>query len=192
MFVSKDILMKHKKEKHYKQRLCNFYHKHGNCRFGDQCLNKHENNSHMQLRHGPWQSQMKSNIECKNGVQSMYKTQNRCNFKHSAQIVTNDSGREHNSLNTNFFDIGQLMESLGARLEKMEQNVPNFQFMTDFPLVEESRSKQKNCLKKKPNRRALRKHKRKNSMNNSQIVFYANNCNKIGTKIKYSTMFLVI
>ena len=119
MFVSKDLLMKHKKEKHYKQRLCNFYHKHGNCRFGDQCLNIHENNSHMQFRHGPGQSQMQSNIECKNGVQCMYKAQNRCNFKHSAQNVTNNSGREHNSMNTNVFDMGQLLASLGARLEKI-------------------------------------------------------------------------
>ena len=30
MFSSKDLLMRHKKEKHNKQRLCNFYHTHEN------------------------------------------------------------------------------------------------------------------------------------------------------------------
>jgi hypothetical protein len=37
----------------------------------------------------------------------------------------------------------KLLESLGARLEKMEQHVPNLQSLKDFPLVEEARAKHK-------------------------------------------------
>ena len=143
MFLSKDLLMKHKKEQHYKQRLCNFYHKHGNCRFGDQCLNIHDGINHINPSHGQGQFKIKSNIECRNGLQCMFRAQNRCNFKHIVEIVKNNSGGEHNSRNTNVFNMEKLLESLGARMERIEQHVPNLQSLKDFPSVEESRAKQK-------------------------------------------------
>ena len=141
MFLRKDIIMKHKKENHYKQRLCNFYHKHGNCRFGNQCLNIHENNTHTSPIHR--ESQMQSNIECRNGQQCIYRAQNRCNFKHSDDNVRNNNGTVQNSRNTSVFTMEKLLESLGARLEKMEQHVPNLQSLKDFPSVEETRAKHK-------------------------------------------------
>ena len=143
MFSSKDLLMNHKKDKHYKKRLCNFYHKHGNCRFGDQCLNIHENSNQMNQIHGHRQPQMQSNIICRNGLQCTYKAQNRCNFKHIVESVINFSDREQSSNNTNLFHMEKLLESLGARLERIEQRVPNLQSMKDFPSVEEARAKQK-------------------------------------------------
>ena len=79
--------------------------------------------------------------------------------------------------NTNVFNMEKLLESLGARLERMEQTVPNLKPMADFPSIEEARDKQKNSLRIGNNRRTLKKNKRANKVNNSQIVFYANNCN---------------
>ena len=90
MFVSKDLLMNHKREKHYKQRLCNFYHKHGNRRFGDQCLNIHENNNHISYGH-------RSTIKCRNVRQCIFKAQNRCSFSHGVESVINVSSAQKTS-----------------------------------------------------------------------------------------------
>ena len=46
-------------------------------------------------------------------------------------------------VNTSVSNMTKLIESLGSRLEKIEQNVPNFRSMQDFPPVEENRAKQK-------------------------------------------------
>ena len=45
--------------------------------------------------------------------------------------------------NTNVFNMEKLLESLGARIENIERNVPNLRSMEDFPLIEENRAKQK-------------------------------------------------
>ena len=147
MFSTKEQLMNHKKENHYKKKLCSFYHKHGNCRYGDRCINIHEPNSHMSLGHRQdhsyqQQQQQQSRIKCRNGPHCMYKDQNRCNFSH-AENVTNVSNAAQSVGNTNVFNMEKLLESLGARMERIEQSVPNLKSMTDFPSVEDSRAKQK-------------------------------------------------
>ena len=141
-FVNKDQLMHHKREKHFKEKLCAFYNKHGNCRYGDRCINIHETNNHMNASHRQGQSQQQSRIKCRNGPHCLFKDQNRCNFSH-AESVTNISNVELNSRNPNVFNMEKLLESLGARLERMEQHVPNLKSMQDFPSIEEARAKQK-------------------------------------------------
>ena len=88
------------------------------------------------------QSFQQSNIKCRNGPNCMYKNQNRCNFSH-VENVTNVPNVEQSSRNTNVFNMEKFLESLGARLEKIEQRVPNLKSMQDFPSVEEARAKQK-------------------------------------------------
>ena len=146
MFESKGQLINHKKERHYKQKMCNFYHKHGNCRFGDQCINVHEDNNHMYSNHGQEQHPQQSNIKCMNGPTCQFRKENRCNFSHASESVIhvrNVSNAEHTTRNTSVFNMEKLIESLGARIEKIEHSVPNMNSMQDFPSVEESRAKQK-------------------------------------------------
>ena len=141
-FGNKEQLMNHKREKHFKKKMCTFYHKHGNCRYGDRCINIHENNNHMNENHRETQLQQQSKIKCRNGQQCMYRMQNRCNFSH-AENVQNIPNQGQSSRSTNVFNMEKLIESLGARLEKVEQNVPNLKYLEDFPLIEEARAKQK-------------------------------------------------
>ena len=141
-FSNKDQLMNHKREKHFKQQMCNYYHMHGNCRYGDKCINIHENNSHIQSNHRQFQSQKQSTIKSQNGPHCLYREQNRCNFSH-AENVNNNSNTEQILRNTNVFNMEKLLESIGARLERIEQRVPNLKSMEDFPSVEETRAKQK-------------------------------------------------
>ena len=141
-FGSKDQLMNHKREKHFKKKLCSFYHKHGNCRYGDQCINIHETNNHMNADYRQTQSYQQSRIKCRNGPNCMYRDQNRSNFSH-AESVQNVSNVEQSSGNTSVFNMEKLLESLGARMERIEQSVPNLKSLKDFPSVEEARAKQK-------------------------------------------------
>ena len=97
----------------------------------------------MNSMHGQGQSQMKSNIKCRNGLQCIYKAQNRCNFSHSVEIVRSNSSTDQHSRSTNVFNMEKLLESLGARIERIEQRVPNFQSLKDFPSVQEAMAKLK-------------------------------------------------
>ena len=141
-------LMNHKKRNHYKQKLCQFYHTHGDCRFGDGCFNIHEVSEHMNTNHVQRQVDIGqsrwSNIRCRNGPNCEWKTRNRCMYSHSVTNVTNEQRISQASGNTNAFNMKELLESLGARLERVEQNqqiVPNIRSMEDFPNVQASLSK---------------------------------------------------
>ena len=145
MFSNHEQLMGHKKEKHYKEKLCNYYHKQGSCRYGDQCFNIHEINQQMNQSHEQRLQfrQNQSNIECRNGPNCEFKSQNRCRYNHSVTNVTNNSRGNQSNMNTSVFNMKELLVSLGARLERIEQNVPNLMSMQDFPSVQEGGSKQK-------------------------------------------------
>ena len=99
--------------------------------------------------HGQGQSQMKSYIKCRNGLQCIFKAQNRCNFSHSVESVRNISSTEQLSGSSNVFNMEKLLESLGARMERIEQRVPNLQSMKDFPSVQEALVKKKRPKQKK-------------------------------------------
>ena len=135
-------LMEHKREKHYKQKLCPFYHNQGNCRYGDQCLNIHETNQHMSTnhmqRHSSSSQDTRSYIPCRNGFNCDFKAQNRCRYSHIAPNVVNTSRTSQESVSTSVFNMQELLQSLGARLERIEQSVPDFKSMKDFPSVQEA------------------------------------------------------
>ena len=151
IFNSHHQLMVHKRETHYKQKLCHFYHNQGSCRFGDQCLDIHENNQHNQLmNHNHMQNQTnmhtqdrRKNIECHNGPNCDYKVQNRCRYSHVVKNVANNLTTHQESANTNVFNMQELLVTLGARMDRIEQKVPDIMSMKDFPQIQEERPKKK-------------------------------------------------
>ena len=145
MFNNQGQLMIHKREKHFKQKLCNYYQRQGNCRFGEQCLNIHEVNYHMNQNHGYMRQfgQNSNNIQCRNGPNCEFKVQNRCRYVHSVSNVTNNSSSNPSYRNTDAFNMQELLVSLGARLDRIEQNVPDLMSLQDFPNIQDQRSKQK-------------------------------------------------
>ena len=135
-------LMGHKQEKHYKQKLCHNFHYTGDCRFGEQCLDIHEDNHHMNRNHMQYQER-RSHIMCRNGPNCDFKAQSRCRYSHIATNVNNVSRTSQISNNTNVFNMHELLASLGARLERVEQQVPDLRSMEVFPTVQEGGTKKK-------------------------------------------------
>ena len=80
-FTNKFELMQHKREAHYKKRLCSYWHGTGwGCRFpADQCLNIHNENITPELS-----SDNRSKIPCRDGESCTFNKKNSCNYKHTS------------------------------------------------------------------------------------------------------------
>ena len=76
---TKHELYNHKKEKHYKKRLCSYYHGNGwGCRFPDRCLNIHNENITPELT-----DDNRGKIPCSYGDSCYYFSRNNCHYKHT-------------------------------------------------------------------------------------------------------------
>ena len=77
-FSNKFQLGEHKKLKHYKQRLCSYYHGNGwGCRFPSTCVNIHQENITPTLT-----SDTRGKIWCRDGDSCLYFKRKSCHFKH--------------------------------------------------------------------------------------------------------------
>ena len=149
--------MNHKRNFHFKQKLCTFYHNKGYCRYSDQqCTFIHRSEETQGYDQGQGQGQhgvpgqvhhqqggqehrqsvqgQVSSAQCTNGNMCRWAARNKCKFFHSqadVNVANNYSGQQHMSGSTNTFN----MQDLIARLERMESKVPNLQSMQDFPLI---------------------------------------------------------
>ena len=86
-FHNKFELMAHKKVKHFKKRLCSYYH--GNrwgCKFQASCLNIHNENIVPALT-----DDKRSRIPCKHGDSCLYFKINSCLYKHTNHIITSSA-----------------------------------------------------------------------------------------------------
>ena len=130
-------IMRHKRERHYKEKLCRAYHEYGHCeRNEESCIYIHSNQ-------GDQSNQPRRNLRnimCRNGFDCIWKTQNRCKFGHSrpASYVESQQNPQPTSSSTSDATMRAILE----RLVRMEQLVPNIQSMTDFPPITSARKSQ--------------------------------------------------
>ena len=93
-------LMKHKREDHYKQRMCKRYHENNYCRFSPrECVYIHQPEERQWQNTGMRQSREVQGtvqpgggegiIPCKNGPGCSWLANNRCRFKHETTLVRN-------------------------------------------------------------------------------------------------------
>ena len=157
---SKQGLISHKKDKHYKTRLCSYYH--GNmttCRFpAQQCLNIHNENIHPRETGNDYRSR----IICKNGNSCMFRVQpGGCYYKHAniveaqpnvwqpqnitrqntgttsapATSVVRSEQPQPNLANTPPLDMNQIILSLSKQMDTISQKLQFLELksMQDFP-----------------------------------------------------------
>ena len=75
-------LMEHKKEKHYKKKLCSYYHGTGwGCRFENRCMNIHGEHIEPELF-----TDNRSRIPCRHGDQCHYYQNGSCHYKHTINM----------------------------------------------------------------------------------------------------------
>ena len=133
-------LIKHKRESHYKQKMCNSYSNYGYCRFTDEdCIYIHNTNG--RTNYNNQQPTRANNIQCWHGESCSWRAANRCNFQHNTsnvQSVLNHSNQGMSSGNTSEW----LMRSIIDRLENIENKVPNIRSATDFPQLPEQKKSQ--------------------------------------------------
>ena len=84
-FANKFELMQHKREAHYKKRLCSYWHGTGwGCRFpASQCLNIHNENITPVLS-----GDNRSKIQCRDGESCHFDKKNSCHYKHTSKRLT--------------------------------------------------------------------------------------------------------
>ena len=124
--------MNHKKEKHFKQKLCKSFHGNGYCRFSDDvCIYIH-NQSQASQRDQQTTRAMESSTLCWHGQSCSWLKMNTCKFNHTSNNVTNAtqlSQEVATPVNTNEI----FMKTIIERLERIEKQVPNVKSMEDFP-----------------------------------------------------------
>ena len=109
-FNTKPDLVNHKKEKHYKTRLCPFYHGRGRgCNFPHNvCLNIHQENI------TPTENTIdfRKKINCKNGNSCIFHQRDSCMYKHQEiqAILVNNRPEAHTGFSSNHIRKNQLLQ----------------------------------------------------------------------------------
>ena len=147
---SRRDLTEHRKNQHFKERLCRFYHGNGfPCRFPDNiCIDIHDNHGYEAVPHHQQAQQRQSviqpnkqyrkNIPCRDGSGCGWaNSPEGCRYNHSegrtpeaTTAVSTDQLKE----------LIQLVQS-GLDLSEKQPAVPDINSMTDFPEVGYSKSK---------------------------------------------------
>ena len=112
-FTTKPDLMKHKTEKHYKTRLCPFYHGTGRgCRFpSNVCFNIHEENIIPTVTDI---TDFRKSINCRNGGSCVFNQRKACFYKHIANNVGRNTSAYVPSSNTPTF-AQQTAQNIGTQ-----------------------------------------------------------------------------
>ena len=148
--------MRHKKEHHYKQKLCRFFHGVGRgCRFpASVCINIHG-------REDQWNqqpqiaSESRSKITCNNGTECTYFRQGECWYSHGLSQINqanpnhqniaqtnnsktkpNQTPNQSNAPNNNTFNMDELKLTLESLVNVVNNQIlPNMKSMKDFPPI---------------------------------------------------------
>ena len=147
-FHSKHELMDHKRQVHYKKKLCSFFHGNGHgCRFPPNiCFNIHNENITPTVFEN---SDPRSRVPCKNGKSCIWIQRGGCYYKHVTN-VEQSSARRSTTQATHSIPTGQSQQVEGGEnrnfmmntLMRMNQNLQtlsqklqflDLQSMTDFP-----------------------------------------------------------
>ena len=157
---SKEALIAHKKDKHYKTRLCSYFH--GNmktCRFpAQQCLNIHNEN----IQPREITDDYRSRIVCKIGISCGFRVQpGGCFYKHATNVEPQQNAWQHQNLtreitgtssapvtsvgrseqpppisaNTTTLDMNQIVLNLSKQMETIAQKLQFLELKSqqDFP-----------------------------------------------------------
>ena len=121
-------IQKHKRDRHFKQKICHNF-QNGHCKFPDHvCLFIHQYQDNFQSQSSQ-SNQSPSNIPCRNGPWCIYFNQNRCKFFHSNHHATQTNQERTTSTNTS----ETTMNSILQRLKNIELKVPDLKSSLDFP-----------------------------------------------------------
>ena len=165
---NKQELMSHKKEKHYKTRLCSFFHgTMTTCRFPNKdCLNIHNENIWPTETAGDYRGR----INCKHGNSCVFLTRpGGCFYKHAQSVeppqnawqqsstlrgnteiinraapdVDRPEQPEVNSTNTPSLDMNQIVMNLSKQMETISQKLQFLELksMQDFPTITEGQKR---------------------------------------------------
>ena len=165
---SKQALIAHKKDNHYKTRLCSYFH--GSmitCRFpAQQCLNIHNEN----IQPSESANDYRSRIICKNGNSCMFLAQpGGCYYKHANNVEPQQNVWHHrnitrqntvttsapvpsvvrseqpplNSANIPPMDMSQIIISLSKQMDTISQKLQFLELksMQDFPPLAEGQNR---------------------------------------------------
>ena len=132
---NKTDMMRHKRENHYKEKLCRSFHEYGHCERSDEaCI----------YIHVQYERQSRQNSGgfkmCRNGPNCIYKIQNRCKFSHQRPAAYVE--REQNQHQLSNVTTEATMKAVLERLVRMEQMVPDLRSNTDFPTISGNRRSQ--------------------------------------------------
>ena len=130
--VNKSELVRHKRQNHYKQKMCRAFHEYGHCERSDEVCNFIHRPQERHTRLNSW-----GGVMCRNGSSCVYRAQNRCKFNHSTPAAFVER-RQHTQrpLNNTSEDT---MKAVLDRLVRIEQMVPDLRSLTDFPQIGENR-----------------------------------------------------
>ena len=163
-------LIKHKREKHYKQKNCKSYHQNHYCRFiAIECIYIHRpeerqwQNQGQQPGQAAQQSYQQYNIQagglaaCRNGPRCLWLASNRCKFGHEASTVQNAAQSQNQNVpnapanNANSVTststsetttLETCMKAIMDRLGQLETRMPPVRNLTGFPPLEGEKKSQ--------------------------------------------------
>ena len=156
-------LIKHNKEKHYKQKNCKSFHEYNYCRFSAiECIYIHRPEERQRQSQGQQagqavqQGSQQSNSQawgltvCRNGPRCSWLANNRCIFQHEASAAQIQSVNNVNAnivttpsspITTGNSTMESCMKTTMDRLEQLESRMPVMRNLTGFPpLVGEKKS----------------------------------------------------
>ena len=140
-------LMNHKREKHFKQKLCRSFHSNGYCRFSEEaCLYIHNNTgtNTNSPNYSTTGNNGAPNSKCWHGQSCTWLKMNKCKFDHTHNNVNNLNNVNNVNNVSNASPPAQegvasrntnewFMKTIIERLERIENQVPDVKSMEDFP-----------------------------------------------------------
>ena len=155
-FHFKQEMMQHKREKHFKKKLCSYFHGVGRgCTYpANVCINIHNENITPTVLEN---SDPRSRIPCKNAERCVWIQRGGCAYKHAPVVVpasvashtgpstsNTPTGQQENNLNVNTQNENNLIMNtlikINHNLETMSHKLQilDLSSMTDFPVLENS------------------------------------------------------